>query len=268
MKAVGARQNSAPLRRANESFRQALLHWAPEERLLGGEFLYIAAETLSRYLLASRAGDRGLNPRGLARVEGETKTEKLRRSILVEIFGGREDILRALEAASNGFEHGYMATSSVRERMEPVLDDALACVREALIRAAGVDDKTVSALLCDDYSEPRPLIPELHLLEGSLSRTDDAAGSSDEDLAWGVIDLTWRNVSTVATEREGEIHYAFNAEVEVSKLPENVSLETRRYGLRAAYISPVGESMEAEATARGQQEAEFSTPEIPFDDNS
>lgn len=30
-------------------------HWMPEERLLGGEFLFIAAETLSRFLVESRA---------------------------------------------------------------------------------------------------------------------------------------------------------------------------------------------------------------------
>jgi hypothetical protein len=37
-----------------ESYRRAVGHWVPEERLLAGEFLAIAAETLSRFLIESR----------------------------------------------------------------------------------------------------------------------------------------------------------------------------------------------------------------------
>lgn len=236
MKAVGSREDSAALRRANESFRHALLHWSPQERLLGGEFLYIAAETLSRFLAESRARERGINPRALARVEGLAKVEDLRRAILIEIFNGDKDVLEALEEASNGFEHGYMATSSVRERMEPVLEDALRAVRAALIRAAGVGEETVTALLCEDYDEPRPLVPPLYLLEGTLSRTDPSVPAS-EDLPWGAIDLKWANLEPRTAEVDGEVVFVFQPEIEISNLPENVSLTTKRSGLQASYVT-------------------------------
>lgn len=248
MEAVGTRESPATLRRANESFRQALLHWAPEERLLGGEFLFIAAETLSRFILESRASDRGLNPRGLARAEGKSKVEELRRSILVEIFDGDEGVLRALEGASSGFEHGYMATSSVRERMQPVLDDALASVREALIRASGVDDETVTELLCEEYAEPRPLAPQLHILEGTLSRVDPS-NWVNEHLPWGAFDLKWRSVEPTVKASDAEVNFLFQPEVEISNLPDRVTLKPLRYGLRAAYVSAIerpAESGEAE----------------------
>jgi len=249
MEAVGTREDPAALRRANESFRHALLHWSPQERLLGGEFLYIAAETLSRFLAESRARERGMNPRALARVEGLAKVEDLRRAILVEIFDGDEDVLEGLEQASNGFEHGYMATSSARERMEPVLEDALRTVRAALIRAAGVGEETVTALLSGDYAEPRPLVPPLHILEGTLSRTDLSV-PANEDLPWGVIDLRWSNLEPRTAEVDGEVAFVFRPEIEISNLPENVSLTTKRFGLQARYVTAVSAPAKGEQAAR------------------
>lgn len=250
IEAVGTQPDAATLRRANESFRHALLHWSPGERLLGGEFLFIAAETLSRFLLEKRAKDLDLNGRALARAEGFSKVDELRRQILIEIFGGEESILKELEAASSGFEHGYMATASVRERMEPVLEDALRSLREALIRASGVADDVVASLLCDDYAEPRPLIPPVFFMDGELSRTDESI-PADEDLPWGSFDLVWKDLTPAAT-REGEdARFTFNPKIDFNDLPENVSLTAKGFGLRAGYVSPVTppESPDSEASA-------------------
>ncbi len=62
MTAVGHHPQNDLLHRAMESYRNALVNWFPERRLLAGEFLYIAAETLSRFLLETRAAERGMTP--------------------------------------------------------------------------------------------------------------------------------------------------------------------------------------------------------------
>jgi hypothetical protein len=63
MAAVGHHGQSELLLRAMESYRRALMYWVPESRLLAGEFLFIAAETLSRFLIESGAAERGISPR-------------------------------------------------------------------------------------------------------------------------------------------------------------------------------------------------------------
>jgi hypothetical protein len=58
--AVGQHPQTDLLHRAIELYRRALGHWVPEERLLAGEFLFIAAEILSRFLVESRAAAAGM----------------------------------------------------------------------------------------------------------------------------------------------------------------------------------------------------------------
>jgi hypothetical protein len=122
--------------------------------------------------------------------------------------------------------------------MEPVLEDALRNLREALIRASGVAEDVVASLLCDDYAEPRPLIPPVFFMDGELSRTDESI-PADEDLPWGSFDLVWKDLAPAAT-REGEdARFTFNPKIDFNDLPENVSLTTKGFGLRAGYVSPI-----------------------------
>jgi hypothetical protein len=69
--AVGQHPHTDLLPRAIESYRRAVGHWVPEERILAGEFLFIAAETLSRFLIECRAHAAGMTPNlaGIAHVE-------------------------------------------------------------------------------------------------------------------------------------------------------------------------------------------------------
>jgi hypothetical protein len=55
IEAVGQHPQTDLLHRAVEAYRRALGNWIPEQRLMAGEFLFIAAETLSRFTLESRA---------------------------------------------------------------------------------------------------------------------------------------------------------------------------------------------------------------------
>jgi hypothetical protein len=86
-----------------------------------------------------------MTPKNLVKAKGAQNVEDLRSRFLAEIFQGEEEALNSLKRASNGFEHGYMATGAVRGLMEPILERSLTCVRSALVRASGVDEETVKS---------------------------------------------------------------------------------------------------------------------------
>jgi len=107
--AVGHHPRTALLHRAIESYRRAVGHWVPEERLLAGEFLFIATETLSRFLIESRAHEAGRTPKNLARSK-RLDPEACVPSTCRTTCSAQE----TMHDARDGFEHGYMAVDDVR----------------------------------------------------------------------------------------------------------------------------------------------------------
>jgi hypothetical protein len=235
--AVGSHPETEILRRAVEAYRHALGYWTPEARLLAGEFLYIASETLSRFLVESRARDGGMTPKNLARSNGLAGPDKLRSQFMDEIFSGHNDVRESLEKASNGFEHGYMASGNVVDLVDPVLEPAFGLVRAALIEHCGVNHEVRDVLLSDRYSEPRTLLPPLNVVEGEISRIDPSA--LVPDLPVGSIDLRWEGGRPIATKEGEDVQIGFNWSVTLASASENVQFRPLRQGLRAAYVRPV-----------------------------
>jgi len=62
MEAMGRLAQAELLHRAVEAYRRALSYWIPEQQLLAGEFLFVAAETLSRFIVESRAATGAMEP--------------------------------------------------------------------------------------------------------------------------------------------------------------------------------------------------------------
>jgi hypothetical protein len=143
MTAVGHHDERDLLLRAMESYRRALENWVPELQLLAGEFLYIAGETLSRFLIESRASAQGMTPKNLARLEKANGEKALRQRYLAqEIFDGDIEALEAMQQASDGFEHGYMAVQDVRGLLEPVLERSMAHVRQRAYHRVGIGGRS------------------------------------------------------------------------------------------------------------------------------
>jgi hypothetical protein len=246
--AVGTHPQTDLLHRAMESYRRALGHWVPEEQLLAGEFLSISAETLSRFLIESRAAARGITPKNLVRLNKLDSAGTLRREYLVdEVFAGDGDALTALESASNGFEHGYMGVDDVRGILEPVLERSFGHVRRALIAGSGVEDLMANRLLANDYEEPRALVPVITIVQGELSRQDPEQPAAEMDV--GPIELEWEVSDPVAVKRpDGKVDVTFVRKVTATKLPENCQLEISRFGMRAAHVSPSDTAAQVEVT--------------------
>jgi hypothetical protein len=253
MTAVRNHPQTDLLRRTIEAYRRALSHWVPEHRLMAGEFLFIASETLSRFVIESRAADRGMTPKNLARLVGSSDVGALRRQYLTdEIFGLDKEAFEAMEAASNGFEHGYMAVSDVRGLLEPVLERSMRLVRRALIGETGVSATMRERLLAAEYDEPRGLVPMVPFVYGELERADP--NSPAPEMRGGDVELEWNNPRPVATRSEdGEVTFSFPFEVKF-ELPPNTQARTSGFAMRAAYMKR-SEAAPVDATAMGGESA-------------
>jgi hypothetical protein len=236
MGAVGHHPENELLHRAIEDYRRALEHWIPEQKLMSGEFLFIAAETLSRCLIESRAAAKGITPNNLARLEQATGPDQLRGRILRdEVFAGDDAAWGALREASDGFEHGYMAVDQVRRSMEAVLERGFGLVRRALIDASDPDLEAKETLLSHDYDQPRGLVPAIHIVRGTISRKDPDQPPAEMGLE---LDLEWRSTEIVASRTEsGKLRLEMPSNIEVTGLPANTQLRVEGAGIRAAHIS-------------------------------
>jgi hypothetical protein len=227
------------LGRAVESYQRALGHWVPEERLLAGEFLAIAAEALSRFAIESRAHQLGMTPKNLAQLRHAVDERELRRRFLAdEVFTGDSGAEVAMREASNGFEHGYMQLRDVQGLLEPVLERSMGHVRRELVEALGLAPEAGRRLLDETYDEPRGLVPPIWVVGGELSRGDPAQDVPPMDGA--PIELAWKGAPLVAdTTADGEVVITFPlTNITVERLPSNVSLGLTRVGLRAAHLRP------------------------------
>jgi hypothetical protein len=236
MTAVGHHDQRDLLLRAMESYRRALENWVPELQLLAGEFLYIAGETLSRFLIESRASDQGMTPKNLARLEKANGAKALRHRYLAqEIFDGDTEALEAMQQASDGFEHGYMAVQDVRGLLEPVLERSMAHVRRALITLSGLEGDAAKRLLDETYAAPRGLVPAIIMVRGQLARIDEAL--PPQPMEGAPVELDWGPLKIEAsTSPEGDVGLSFPAQATVKKLPPNVQLELSGYGMRVAHV--------------------------------
>jgi hypothetical protein len=237
MAAVGQHPQTDLLHRAIESYRRAVGHWVPEQHVMAGEFLFIAAETLSRFLIETRAAQRSMTSKNLARLLGAGSEKQVRADILRnEIFDGDNEALEAVQQASNGFEHGFMSVDEVRGLLDSVLERSMRHVRRALITASGVSASAREKLLGEDYAQPRGLVPVSRFVTGQLTRRD--ASKPPPDMGSAAIELDWPPIPVTARRTsEGKVEFAVPTNVTVARLPENTQLEVQSVGMRAEGVT-------------------------------
>lgn len=241
-------------------YNRALRHWIPEERLMAGEFLFIAAETLSRFILEGRAAARGITPKNEAQREGLEGPDALRHRILdKDIFASDEEALVAMQNASDGFEHGFMALEGVQGLIEPVLERSMGHVRQALIDALDVAPPMRDRLLADEYTQPSGLVPDRWFVVGELSRQDPSQPPPEMDPA--AVELAWKAAPLEATRTEdGELTITFPlTNISVERKPPNTIVDLRHVVLRA------GPNFKQTETA---PDAKVVSPGEPDDDSS
>lgn len=233
LEAVVDQSQAEVLLRAYEAYRRALSHWFPEELLLAGEFLYVAAETLSRFLIEQRAENQGMTPKNLAKLEHAGGPDSLRsRYLRDEIFAGDAAAFEAMNAASNGFEHGYLSIAEVRGLFQGTLAHSMGLVRRALIEAAQPPDVAKETLL-HGYDEPRGLPPTFAFVRGNISAVDP---SNPPVLDGGAIELDWKRPQvSVTTNSTGEPEINIPLNATVTDKPDDVELKLTQVAVRAGY---------------------------------
>jgi hypothetical protein len=242
--AVGHHPHGDLLHRSIESYRRAVGHWFPEEQLLAGEYLFIAAEALSRFLIESRAAEQGITPKNLVRLSDAANSDQLRwRYLHDDVFDGDTAAVEALKAASDGFEHGYMTFDEIRRHQQPVLERAFRHVRRALIVATQLPEPYAERLLAETYEEPRALVPVVVVVTGELAVTDPTKPALEID--GGAIELEWSDIDPVAIRRpDGSIGITVEPRAAVTALPENAHLTLSGFGMRAAHLSASNQPLE------------------------
>lgn len=245
---IGKHPVGGLLYRAVEAYRRALGHWIPEEKLLAGEFLYISAEALSRFLVQSRSEQQGTSRKNLARLEGADDPESLRKKLLgEEVFAGDTEASQNLAEASNGFEHGYLALNEVRGLLDSVLQRSMSHVRRALIDAVDVPSDARAALLAQSFEEPRALSRAVQVVWGKLSLKDSEKGAPEMEGASVELDIPPTRVTREHRAASGDIYFQVPTEVTVAKLPDNLQITLKRAGLRAANVSRARHALASES---------------------
>jgi hypothetical protein len=275
MAAVGNHPQFELLLRAIESYRRALANWIPESRLAAGEYLFISAETLGRFMIEARAAAKSMTPKNLVQLENASTDAALRRRYLVDdVFHGDEGAYDAMQEASDGFEHGYMAVDQVRGLLEPVLERSMSYVRAGLIRESGVAADMQKRLLISTYEEPRGLVPSVTFVRGQVRRADPQQ-PPPPGMDGAAIELEWSAPQIKATRTEsGEVELAITQEASPTKLPPNTTLDLFGAGWRAAYMK-MNEDQPLDVKVKREGEEDWTdvpppdaAPEAPREDGN
>jgi hypothetical protein len=244
--AVATHAQTAELHRANESYRRAIGHLFPEERLLAGEYAFIATETLSRGMHEAEASARGELVANIGHGRVRNELAEIRRD---RIFDGDEDALRAIERASHGFEHGHMRLQEVLALIKgPELERSLAHIRRALIEFAGLDAASQAVLAGPDFETPRSLVPPIRGLTGQIRTTDP---QHPPQLDSGAVEIEWSTgPPIVERQSDGDVRISFPTTSTLARVPTGVEVELSGHVLRAAHVKDlavdVGEVHRAE----------------------
>jgi hypothetical protein len=177
------------LDRAVANYYDALRHWMEEQVLLTGEYLWMAAETLSRaHVEMEAAAADGITPKNLCRMYGKQDVKQLYELARQDVFAGHLDTLKKLNDVSDAFEHGYMNRGNLRAEVAPLLVDSARCIRHGLVKELDLAAAIEAAVLDPARDEPKGLVPEVHVLHGRIEIAD--ASVAPERLA-DAIEPSW-----------------------------------------------------------------------------
>ena len=167
------------LLRAAENYAESLRRIQPVSSIHALMHLWIAVENLTRVIVERLKREQGgatLSELGLA-LEVKPRSGKAafdHRDINSEIrrryvFGGHDDVHRALREASDGVEHGYLSFGEARELAEKVFDRAAQLIRQSILRESGILDASVHTLVSGIYARPLPLWRAQVIAEGTIA---------------------------------------------------------------------------------------------------
>lgn len=154
LEALGKSTEQDRIHRAMAHYCHALQHWGLGSEIISLSYIFMGAETLTPVLLHRTLTAEGIN-RGelvskwsisLPELDGE-----VRRRL---VFGGDEDLYREVKRASDGFEHGFLPFSMIRETAVKRQELAARYLREAILKALDLNPKVLKSLLAPPLDKP------------------------------------------------------------------------------------------------------------------
>jgi hypothetical protein len=173
LKAFGAHPYSERLLRGANQYSIALQSWRLGQETLSLAHLWMATEAITKVRVRDECEARGVTEPDLAvalgiereQYRGDRLEQAVRRDLLLK--GDSEAYSKAREA-SDGFEHGYMNYSKIRELSRDVRHRMARYVRTAILEMCGLDNPIFNKLKNDPFDKPLGHWPIIRYLQGKL----------------------------------------------------------------------------------------------------
>ncbi len=187
--------------RAARQYRLALSYWEPGNETLALAHLYMGVEAITETLLRLEMARLGTTQEQLADQWGLTakERERLKSSLLSHarsrlVFQGDAQTYKSAREASDGFEHGYSSLEAVDASARQARVRTAACLRETILRAAGLDAESLKRLLAPPFDFPVHGGPDTHEAWANFHGDGDLAppGAHHPGIAMGWLPTTSR----------------------------------------------------------------------------
>ena len=199
-------------------YNEALRSLRPVGGALAAEHLFMAAEALVDLVKKQQMHAYGhVDEVGLAEHLGLDITQPLKIHNLLHsylrqqvIFAGNQEVHRALKKASDGFEHGFLATTAIREFVDAdgILMAAFSYVRKAILDLLGLPTELGDNLMATlpTYNDRYHAVVR-GIVDGSIDRMENPKDFKQ---------LHFTLDAVGAHSENGELRLALNVTVETS----------------------------------------------------
>lgn len=175
LRALVSHAEADRIRRALGQYYQALRNWEPGQEVLALAHLWMGAEALTPAVLR-----RFLTTKSIDRVELAKSWQVEERHLDAEtrkrlIMQGDTDAYATARKASDGFEHGFLGFSELRNHSERVRSKVANLLRLAILKELGLSAADEATLCSPPYDQPGHLGFAKYLRGKLVGGTDDLA---------------------------------------------------------------------------------------------
>lgn len=183
LKVMGAFNESVyreRLYRSAAQYQRAIRHLLPGQEVLVVAHLWMAVEALTKAAREQEIAKFGSRDVLLSAwgIELKNLDAEVRRRI---IFQGDTTTYAEARQASNGFEHGFLNMHEIAKVSTTRAVRGLAYMREAILRAAGLDDDVVASLSSERFSHPLPSVRLAKYIRATLLGPAQGLAHTEED---------------------------------------------------------------------------------------
>jgi len=235
IKAIEAHSDKDRISRAMSQYSLALRHWRWGHETLAVAHLYIGMETLTKAVVRSQLNASGINeeqfafclgidPRSLdPRDNLGTAIEVAVRKRL--LFQGDDQCYRDARAASDGFEHGFMAFDKIRDKARAVRNKTAAYLRKAILDLVAIEEAYRDTLLTTPYNVPLGYWPVVKHIRGQLLGDSDNLASKGNEYP----KMSWRStIKSIEVSKSGEYDVNFD-ETLTKHLGDGISFKPKYF---------------------------------------